>query len=470
MKPFNRFLILALVITFVAGVANVDAGRRKLQPGAAISSAKIEILSGEEERINTAVALLDSLFMNWGPHAEGLYWMVQIQIDLMRKQSDLKDKLPYVEKMVAYSDSLDMCCNNKKIKSSYRKHCDEYTTEVDSLKVLFWREFYNAGVGQIDEVAKVMQDMAAETDSSALDYFRTRLDAKLDSCKDNMALAIAIDSMDARTYIGLASAYEKSQDFSASREWLLKALDKTTNRTDVLIQLAYNYIQSNDYCSAIPYFKEYIDTVTANDEVMADPQNVTAVVSTMYNLTICYNNCQRYDEAYALAQKILTYDPENTDVLQESGRYHNQMARLANDSANAYKDNPDKFQYWSEQKRLQFDSARTFLKQAFEIDPDNKAYADEYGVVCAILRNFKEAAVAFARISEIDPTDVRNWTSLGDCYISIKEFEKAAVAYEKVIELDPGNKAVMETLRDVYKQLKNTKRAAELEKQLAELK
>jgi len=466
-KVFNRFLILSLVVLFVAGAADVDAKRRKLQPGAAISSAKIELLSGEEERINTAIALLDSLFMNWGPHAEGLYWMAQIQVDLMKKRSDLKEKLPYVEALVAYSDSLHLCCGNKKIKSSYRKDCDEYMADVDSLKVLFWREFYNAGVKQIDEVSRLMTDITNESDSSALEYYQTRLDAQIDSCKDNMALAIAIDSTDPRTYIGLASAYEKTKDFEQSREWLLKALDKSEDRSQVLLQVAYNYIQSNKYCEAIPYFREYVDTITANDEVMANPDNIPSVVGTMYNLTICYNNCKHYDEGYELSQRILMYDPENAEVLQGAGRYHNQMAREANDSANVYKESePEKFQQWSDQKQIRFDSARVFLKKAFEVDPDNKSIADEYGVTCAILRKFDEAAVAFARISEIDPADARNWTSLGDCYLSIKEFEKAAEAYEHAVELEPDNKSVIETLRDLHKQLGNTARVAELDKRL----
>jgi len=467
-RRFNKILILSLMALFLAGVASVDAKRpRKLQPGAAISSAKIEILSGEEERINTAIALLDSLFMNWGPHAEGLYWMTQIQVDLMKKRSDLKEKLPYVQRMVAYSDSLKMCCENKDVKSKYKKKCDNYIEEIDSLRVLFWREYYNAGVAQITEVGNLMADIALESDSSALAFYQKRLDAQLDSCKDNMMLAIAIDSSDARTYVGLASAYEKTQDFATSREWLMKALDKTENRNEILIQIAYNAIQSNEYCEAIPYFKEYVDNITADDAVMSNPENIPSVVGTMYNLTICYNNCERYDEAYAMSQTILTYDPENGDVLQGAGRYHNQMARSANDSANVYKEtDQEKFDYWSAQKEMRFDSARGFLKQAFEAFPDNKDYADEYGVTCAILRKFDEAAVAFARISELDPADARNWTSLGDCYLSIQKFDDAAQAYEKAVELDPDNKNVMQTLRDLHYQLGNSARVAELDAQL----
>ncbi|MCP4684094.1 MAG: tetratricopeptide repeat protein [bacterium] len=468
MKLFNKYLVLGLAALLLAGAVSVDAKKgRKLQPGAAISSAKIEILSGEEERINTAIALLDTLFMNWGPHAEGLYWMTQIQVDLIGKRADLKVKLPLVERMVAYSDSLGMCCENKDVKKKYRKKCDDYIEEIDSLKVLFWRDYYNSGVSQIDDVGNLMEYVAQETDSSALASYQSELDAKLDSCKDNMTLAIAIDSMDARTYVGLASAYEKTQDMATSRLWLEKALDKTDNRREVLIQLAYNSIQSNDYCDAIPYFNEYIDIITADDGVMSNPDNIPGVVGTMYNLTICYNNCQRYGEAYELSQTILTYDPENSEVLQGSGRYHNQMARLANDSANVYKESDrEKFDHWTAQKDIRFDSARVFLKQAFESDPNNKSYADEYGVTCAILRKFDEAAVAFSRISEIDPSDSQNWSSLGDCYLSIQKFDEAANAYEEAVELDPNNKSVVQTLRDLHHQLGNSARVAELEAQL----
>ncbi len=468
MRLSNKLLMLSLMVLFFVGVASLSARPpKKLQPGAAISTAKIEIVSGEEERLVSAFHVLDTLLLNWGPHAEALYWMSKIQIDLMNIRSDLKEKLPYVQRMVAYSDSLHMCCDNKDIKKKHRKKCDEFVSEVDSLKVLFWREFYNAGVKQIDEVGQIMVDVSQETDSTALAFFEARLDAQLDSCKDNMALAITIDSTDARTYVGLASAYEKTQDLEESRGWLLKALDKSEDRSEVVIQVAYNYIQSNEYCLAIPYFEEFVELLTSDDETMSNPENIPSVVGTMYNLTICYNNCQQYDEAYALSQRILTYDPENGGVLQGSGRYHNQMAREANDSANVHKESDrEKFDYWIAQKEMRFDSARGFLKQAFEVDPNNKDYADEYGVTCAILRKFKEATVAFTRISEIDPADVRNWTTLGDCHLSIQEFEEAARAYEKAVELDPSDKTVMQTLRDVHYQLRNTARVAELDKLL----
>jgi len=90
------------------------------------------------------------------------------------------------------------------------------------------------------------------------------------------------------------------------------------------------------------------------------------------------------------------------------------------------------------------------LGQAFDLRPDNKEAAQEYGVVCYVVGHFEDAARAFKKISELDPDDTDNWMSLGDCYLSTKLFTDAAVAYEKVIESEPSNKEILERLSALY--------------------
>lgn len=467
MKILNRLALAGLILVLIAG--SVMAGKpRKLQPGTYISSVKIEIIGyadkQEKERINLAIAMLDSLFMHYGPHSEGYYWYSQIQWDLVKEKSDLKERLPLVERAIAYADSLKWSCGNKDINKKYRKKCEDLDEEMDSIRVIQWRDYYNDGVGQITEVEELMETVKVETDSSALAFYQTRLDALVDSCQDNMALAVVIDSTDAKPFIGLANVNEKIGDFKKAIEYLKRALPKAENRTQILTEIAYDFIQENDYCSAIPWFSEYVDSMTISEPVMQDPKKRAAVLSTAHNLAICYNNCKEFDSAYGIFQRIISFDPEDVQALVGAGRYHQHKGREASDSARTYREQEDEAadQSWNKVRDARFDSATVYLKQAFEFKNDDADIAAEYGLMAAIRQNYEDARVAFGRACELKPDDADNWISLGDCCLSLHDWTCSAEAYEHVVELQPNNKSVWERLADLYQQLGDETRRAEI--------
>ena len=260
MKPVYRIGAVLLAILLVGSI------QAKKPVGAYISGAKIEVISGDEERYETALMYLDSVRHFYGPVAEAIYWQTKINIDFMEKRSNLKEKLPYAEKFVAYRDSLHLCCESDDIKKKYKKKCKDLTKEIDSTGSYFWKVYYNAGVEQIGELDELSKSVAQAEDSSEKVFYVERLAAQTDSCKDNMTLAILMDSTDARTYMGLATVYEKNLDYEKSVEYLERALDKTDDRTTPLLQLAYNYIYMEDYAGAIPHFKEYRLKMVTSDE------------------------------------------------------------------------------------------------------------------------------------------------------------------------------------------------------------
>jgi tetratricopeptide (TPR) repeat protein len=202
----------------------------------------------------------------------------------------------------------------------------------------------------------------------------------------------------------------------------------------------------NSYCEAIPYLQEFVD----GSEVT--PENQDQILSTMYNLTICSNNCKEYDRALKVFHRMHEIAPEDVRAMVGIGRYHNEMARNASDSVNHYRELEDEATtaLWNDKRSQRFDSSRFYLGKAFELRPDDKSAALEYGVVCYVVGQFEDAARAFKKISELDPDDTDNWMSLGDCYLSIRQFTDAAVAYEKVIESDPDNKEILERLSALY--------------------
>jgi len=174
----------------------------------------------------------------------------------------------------------------------------------------------------------------------------------------------------------------------------------------LLTSIAYDYIQDNDYCASIPWFKEYVDSMTSMSQVMEDPKNRAAVIGTAQNLAICYNNCKEYDSAYSVFRRILSFDPQDVDALTGVARFQQQSGRKAGDSARAMRDAGNE----AASKELQgirdqrFDSARVVLQQAFTLRNDKCDLAAEYGLMAAILQRYDEAKAAFSRAAELCPT------------------------------------------------------------------
>ena len=470
MKAMLRLtVVIALIMLLVGSVAAEKA--RKLPAKAYIQSAKIEILgygeSKEEARIQLAQAMLDSLFMYWGPHSEGYYWYSQIKWDLAGEKANLKERLPLVAQAIAFADSLAWTCTNAEIKKDYRKDCEKLDEQMDSIRVAQWRDYYNDGVAQITEVEQQMEAVKVETDSAALAYYQTRLDAITDSCQDNMAIAIVINSADVKPYIGLATINERTGKFDRAIEYLKRALPLAADRNQILTSIAYDYIQMNDYCASIPWFREYIDSMTGMAEVIQDPTNREAVISTMQNLAICYNNCKEYDSAYAMFGRILEFKPDDVAALVGAARYQQHRGRQAGDSSRVSREggNDAASKNWQDIRDKRFDTARVYLKQAFELSADDAAVASEYGLMAAILQKYEEAKIAFTRATQLAPQEVDYWVSLGDCNLTLRDWPGAAEAYEKVVEFRPDDKAVWERLADLYEASGNrTRRAEVLEK------
>jgi tetratricopeptide (TPR) repeat protein len=223
------------------------------------------------------------------------------------------------------------------------------------------------------------------------------------------------------------------------------AVSPEEDRPNLLIQIAYNYINDQKYCEAIPSLKEYVEGAGSED------------AENMMNLGAIYNRCDLVDSAYAVYQNIITFAPTHVDALVASGRYHNQQAIWAYDSVRHYDELKDEASSnkWKEHRVAEFGNAETFLGTAFEnADASNAAVAGEYGLVLILVGDYEKAIVPFERLTELDPTDKNNWTTLGDCYLKMQNFGKSAEAYEHVVELDPDNRPVWESLAALYLELK----------------
>jgi len=472
-KFFARMVLIAVLASIVVGPAT--AKERRLPAKAYISSAKIEIIGyadkKEQARIELAQALLDSLFLYYGPHTDGYYWYSQIKWDLSKEKANLKERLPLVKEAVAYADSLKWACGNKDVDRKNREKCEILDEQMDSIRVVQWRDYFNDGIEQIKEVEEQMEAVKVETDSTALAFYRTRLDAIIDSCMDNMAIATVIDSTDSRPFVGLATINEKTGRFKPAIEYLKRALPYAEDRYQLLTSIAYDYVQDNDYCASIPWFREFVDSMTIMPQVMENPTNRAAVIGTAQNLAICYNNCKEFDNANWVFKLILSFDPQDATALIGAARYQQHRGREAGDSARTLREagNEAASKNWQAVRDQRFDSARVMLQKSFELENNNCNVAAEYGLMSAILQRYDEAKVAFTRATELCPGDVDHWVSLGDCDLQLKDWSGAATAYERVVELKPDNKAVWERLGDLYQQLGDNAKRAEILKKLEKM-
>jgi len=407
--------------------------------------------------------------MYYGPNAEALFLLSQMQVDYMENQANPNAKLPYVKKMVALVDSLHACCDNEEIDKKNRKDCDVHTSAADSIKVKYWREFYNAGIAQVNEMVDMNQEKAQTTDSTQIAFYDEKIQAKFDTCVANMEIAMAIDPAQNRSYIGLGSAYQEAGQTEKAVEWKTKGLEAATSSTDssaLEFSIGYDYIKIGQYCEAVPFLEPYINSELA--KLNNDPSAAIDTV-TMFNLTICYNNCGQYEDALNTYHKMLTLDPANLDALNGIGRYYNQMGQNAGNAMSEAGDDAAKVtEYKAERDRL-LDSAKVYFGKVFDVDPSELVATEMFAVLSAIDLDFESAAKAFDELTKLQPTNPDHWVALGDCYLNLDQFDNSITAYEKAVELQPTKRDLWEQLEGLYKQVNNKEKAAEVAKKLKEL-
>jgi tetratricopeptide (TPR) repeat protein len=454
LKPIMKIVVIGLIAVLAVGVTAFAQGR-KLPEGAYVKTAKIELSYDNLDHCPLAIAMLDSLFMHYGPHGEGMYLMTRIWDMYIEKTGGLNEKQQYVSKFAAYNDSLHATCASKMVKKKYQDKCELYIQISDSMKVKHWRVFQLAAVGSMNRLDTLMRAVAEAADSAVKAENQAMVGPTGDTAIMYATLAITIDPADSDPYLVLGSVYEKQKDYAKSTEWLAKGLGRAKDSSQILIQMAYNEIYGSQYAAAIPFFKSYLGL---------RPDDTT----NWFNLAICYTNTKQYDSAVAVYYKMLSLAPQNTDALIGLGDFYYQLARNANDSATAAQQARDdkKAGMWGDQRKTNLDSAYAYLKKAFELDSGNAGLGEEYAVVATTLGLWEEAATAFTKLCELNPNQSSNWISLGDCYISLKKFPEAAGAYEKVIALEPGNKVMLQKLREVYIEARMPGKAAEIDKKL----
>ncbi len=446
----KRYFCLGILI--IMSMAATAAAQRKLPAKAYLSSAKIDVIEGRPQE---AVALLDSLFMYYGCVPEGLDLMAQIMIDFATNASAPQEKEPHVIKMVAYFDSLRMCCSDENIDKKLRKECASQVKRADSTQVRFWREFYNGGLEQLASLQESSNELASATDSETIKFYKNDIDVKADTAIASMSLAIMIDSNDSRPYVAVGSILEGQKKYEEAIDWFVKSLKYTKDSSSMLLSIAYNYVNIDKYCEGIPYFEHFY---------RLNPTDL----SNANNLTICYIRCEMDEKAMATYRQMLTVDSTHPEALLGLGNFYRrdagELLKAARLLADEKKDAEAKTT--RDKGNIIFDTAAQYYERYIRAYPDSISGYDEYGLINFILGRYDKAAGAFKKLAELNPANVDNWISLGDSYFSLNDFKGAIPAYEKAVELTPGNKVLWERLSFLYLETGNSGKKAEADKKL----
>jgi superkiller protein 3 len=430
-------------------------GQRKLPAKAYLSSAKIDVIEG---RPAEAIAMLDSLFMYYGPHSEGLALMSQIYVDKVSKAPTAHEKAPLVDKMVAYFDSLRLCCKNESIDKKNRKDCDDLVPDIDSSAVQYWREFYNKGLEQLTTLQEFSSELQNATDSATKAYYMKSVESKADTAITNMELALKIDSTDHRPYLAIGSILEGEKKYEEAIGWFEKGLKYVDDSSSMLLSIAYNYINVDKYCEAVPHFENYTRLV---------PEDL----ANANNLTICYIRCDQDDKAVETYRRMLTIDSVHPDALLGLGSFYRRDAGELVKQAKLLLDEKKE----SEAKAMRekgnkvFDTASAYYERYIKAYPDSISGYDEYGLINYILGKYDKAVTAFKKLSELQPQKVENWISLGDSYFSLNDFANAVPAYEKAVELTPDKKELWERLSFLYLETGKPDKKTQADKKLQSL-
>jgi tetratricopeptide (TPR) repeat protein len=436
---------------------SADKKTRKLPEKAYIKSANILIKSGEETgklaALIEAKGYLDTLFMYYGQHTEGLFSMTKLMSAYISSDSvDFKSKTEYAKIMGAYTDTLSMKCNDPNISKRDKKKCDKYLEEANLLIKDQLAAFYNAGLEQKKTIEETVEEMKMESDVEAIAEYDSLILIILDSAVTNFASAISLDRTHYASYVGIALSNELAKQFQPAIDWMVKGLNHVNgeDRVGFLLPIAYDYIQMNNFCDAIPYMEEYIGVKTED-------------AATMFNLGVCYSNCGEHEKAFALNQKIITIDPYDVESYGSISDYFMRKSRAAEDSIRFYRnaENDIKVKEWSDYKGEMIDSALVYVGKAVEIAPSSTRHHELFATYSAIRGRFDDAAKSYQKLSELNPNDPFSFIYLGECYINLRDWPNAIIALEKAVELDPNDKASWTSLSALYREVGDKTKAKE---------
>jgi len=181
-------------------------------------------------------------------------------------------------------------------------------------------------------------------------------------------------------------------------------------------------------------------------------QDGVASDSELVRLADMYFQVGRYDDSYALYQKVLSKSPKTISAFQGLGnitRYRGKYdeserafkAAIALDPSNAflYVDLGKLYRNWNKYRE-----AEAAFKQALILDPKNDTlYSYGLGYLYRDEGKLDLAVQSFEKAVELNPKNDFNYMGLGDIYRDTGEFEKSEMNFKKALAMNPKSESYL---------------------------
>ena len=448
---------------------------RKLSIGAYISGAKIAygINSGDAgPRYEDALSLLDSCLMWYGPIPEAYYWKARVYSDLAKEnRSDSAKHLGYIDELVLAADSLSLTCDKdfKDVKKKYKKECEDWAAQVDTLRIGWFGEYYDAAQDARKDIEDELKPnlAAAELDQEKASL-QAEINDKYDEAIRNYEWAGHVYPSDIRYLINLSQVYTDRGDFEAALPLQLRAAADSkgkdaNNYLNLLIQAGYSYYMLKQYDSAASVYKTVVGEFTEEER----DQKITY----LNNIVACYSVMKEYDSALVYTHTILEIEPNDAEALATVGRHWfaqiQDLSKAKTDAAAAGDD--AKVAELKTKLDVVADSSAYYLGKAIAVNKEDELSANYYAIACTMKGDMENAAKGWELLTQIKPDEKNYWLSLGDTYLQLQRLEDAITPYEKAVALDDSDVNVWRNLADLYRNHNMPKKAAAAQKKVDEL-
>ena len=203
-------------------------------------------------------------------------------------------------------------------------------------------------------------------------------------------------------------AYYRQKKYPEAAIELLNAIRKDGKNRDARYFLSLTYYGQGNRLEAARALRILLETFPDDTEAKLRLGN-------MY-LSLGVDDSRFYQEAFSLAQTILSNDADNVDALLLSG---NAAAGLQD-----YSESAERFQ------------------RALSLDPQNIPAFVSLGTSEAMRGNYGEAEKTFLKARETNPKDPAVLASLANFYRAIGEYLKAERVFNDALALYPGEKGI----------------------------
>jgi len=135
-------------------------------------------------------------------------------------------------------------------------------------------------------------------------------------------------------------------------------------------------------------------------------------------------DAERYEEAAARLERLVSADPENAAIFYNLGVVYTYLKRE--------------------------DEALAHFEKSVDLNPDYAQAWYNMGQICLIRkRDFSRALHCFDRAAAIRPNYIGAQHQRGVVYELLGDANKAVECWEKTLELDPGNKLARDNIERV---------------------